>query len=228
MRSYVDALLDLVYPPRCSICGKLTTGALCPNCAPSLPVIRGPICGYCGRPTVISKDSCFDCTGRVLHFSTARSAWIFSGPARELIHELKYRNNKYLAERLVEFLIPLTGAAGTLTWVPLARPKQWARGYNQAKLLAQHLSNATGIPKLDMLLRVRNTADQNQLNPQERRQNVHGAFAVRASTPMPNGAILLVDDVYTTGATVAECARVLLQRGASSVHVATLARAIGE
>jgi competence protein ComFC len=225
VRTYFSAVLDLVYPPRCAACNQLTLEALCPACACDLRAITGPVCGYCGHPTLISKDICPACAAGNLYFSSARSVWMFEGPVRELIYELKYRNNKNLAGKLTKFLLPLVDKPNIITWVPLARSKKWARGYNQSQLLALDLARKTGIPAANLLKRTRLTIDQNQLKPDERRRNVRNAFQMRGDSRIEPKSVLLIDDVYTTGATVAECARVLRQSGVDEIRVATLARA---
>ncbi len=226
MRRYFSALLDLVYPPRCPVCARLTTGPLCEQCLPQLPLITGPICSHCGSPTSVSTAVCRHCENACFHFTWARSAWAFSGPGRELIYDLKYRNNAHLSQALAAWLVPLIGPSDIISWVPLTRSKKWARGYNQAELLARHLARSTDLPPAELLRRNRHTADQNRLTPVERRQNVRGAFEVRADAVVTGLNILLVDDVFTTGATVSECAAALSASGARAVHVVTLARTL--
>ena len=226
MHAYLSALLDLLYPPRCPACGRLSGELLCRACLPELESISGPICGRCGRPRSVSSNHCPDCAPERPHFSWARSAWIFSGPGREIIYDFKYRNNTHLAEALAETLLPFAGSSDVVSWVPLARSKKWVRGYNQAELLGRRLARLTGLPAAAFLKRVRRTADQSRLSPEERRKNVHQAFTLRPGASAGGLSILLVDDVLTTGSTASECARVLIEAGAKAVHVATLARAL--
>lgn len=150
---------------------------------------------------------------------------MFKGPARELVYDLKYRNNKNLAPKLAAHMLAYVGSPDVITWVPLARRKRWDRGYNQSRLLARTASAASSAPAVRLLKRVRNTADQNRLTPEERRDNVKDAFAAVNPEKIEGKRILLIDDVYTTGATVSECAWILLAGGARSVDVLTLARA---
>ncbi len=226
MPAYFSALLDLLYPPRCPACARLSGELLCHACLPELASISGPICSHCGRPRSVSSDHCPDCAVEQLYFSWARSAWVFSGPGREIIYDFKYRNNTRLTEVLAKTLLPFAGSSDVVSWVPLARSKKWARGYNQAELLGRRLARLTGLPAAAFLKRVRRTADQNRLSPEERRKNVHQAFALRPGTSAAGLAVLLVDDVLTTGSTASECARVLMEAGAKAVHVATLARTL--
>jgi len=175
---------------------------------------------------VVSTDGCSDCRGRRLHFADARAVWVYEGIARDIIHAFKYKNQKNLAHKLSLLLIPLVGQTDLITWVPLNRRKNWSRGYNQARLLAKWVSAETEVPGRDLLRRTRSTQDQSRLDPVGRRKNVKGAFAAKGNGSLTGSKITLIDDVYTTGSTVAECARILKQAGAASVHVVTLARTL--
>src|SRR3989304_3879839 len=151
MRPYIDALLDLIYPPRCPGCRKLSEALFCAACPAGLPAIGDRLCRYCGRPALISAEDCRDCRGRLLFFDGARAVWAYEGLARGAIHAYKYANQKALAAELALYMVPLAtaGAAGApdlITWVPLTRRKTWSRGYNQAKLLAKNLARRTGLP----------------------------------------------------------------------------------
>ena len=122
--------------------------------------------------------------------------------------------------------VRIRGKTDVITWVPLTRKKSWNRGYNQARLLAKWVSAETGMPGRDLLRRTRPTQDQSRLDPAGRRRNVKGAFGAKRNESPAGSNITLIDDVYTTGSTVSECARVLNQAGAASVHVVTLARTL--
>jgi len=249
MRSYLSPVLDLIYPPRCPSCLKLTEdGDFCARCARLLPAIGRHICRRCGQPVPTTVDDCRDCRGRELYFDTARAAWTFEGPARDVIHAYKFANQKSLAPALARYLTPLMGsgraidtgliarpdpnvlkaeaATFLITWVPLTRRKTWNRGYNQAKLLAFNLAGATGIPATALLTRVRATEDQSRLNGRARRTNIKGVFGPTESALIAGADIVLVDDVYTTGSTAAECSKTLKDAGAASIRVVTLARSM--
>ena len=222
MRAYLNALLELVYPSRCPSCLKLTEGGFCARCARLLPTVGNTFCRRCAKPTTAIVDDCRDCRGRDLYFDSARAAWIYEGAARDVIHAYKYANQKSLAPALAGYLAPLVDKIGLITWVPLTRHKTWNRGCNQAKLLATNLARETGLPAVPLLRRVRATKDQNQLDISARKTNVKDAFGLQGEA---TGAdIILVDDVYTTGSTVAECAKTLKAGGAATVRVVTLAR----
>lgn len=237
MRRYATALIELIYPPRCPSCSRLTVdGDFCSRCARLLPAIGPHICRRCGKPAAASIDDCRECRGRPLHFDNARAVWVYENLARDVIHAYKFANQKSLAPALARYLAPLikTGEPETrpkvpsplITWVPLTRRKTWRRGYNQAKLLAVNLAEQTGLPAAALLKRNRTTEDQNQLNGQARRTNVKGAFSPIDPARTAGAAIILVDDVYTTGSTANECSKALKEAGAASVQVVTLARTV--
>lgn len=163
-------------------------------------------------------------------FDLARSAAVYAGPLRDAICALKFRGRRVLAAplgRLLADLAPLELTAGVTAVVPV--PLHWhrlsSRGFNQADLLARPLAERLGVPCLrGALRRVRQEEFQEDLGAEARRQNVYGAFA--AGPEAVRGRVLLVDDVFSTGATAAACSRVLRARGASAVMVYTLARAL--
>lgn len=164
-------------------------------------------------------------------FATARAAAVYHGPLREAIHHFKYRHADMLAEPLGAFLANRCWVDGLVTApvdvvvpVPVPVARERARGFNQAALLAAPVAALRGLPLLRTALRrVRGTPPQVGLSPQARRRNLVGAFAVTEPDTVRARRVLLVDDVFTTGATVSECASTLVRAGAASVHVVTLA-----
>lgn len=226
MLGYYDALLNLIYPSRCAGCFKLTDDLLCQKCAALLPKLDNNVCQYCGKPVITTVENCRECRTKRLYFDSARAVWAFDGLARDIIHDYKYKNQKHLAGKLAKRLVPLVKNTDLITWVPLSRKKQWARGYNQAQLLAKRLSRLTGEPSAALLTRNRYTDDQNQLDILGRKKNVRDAFGIRQTHRVAGAKITLIDDVYTSGSTVAECSRVLKKNGAISVDILTLARTL--
>jgi ComF family protein len=164
-------------------------------------------------------------------FTTARSAVRFRGVIRDMLHDFKYNNQVHLALDLGNILSGCIMAHYAdicfdgITYVPLHPRKQRERNFNQAALLAEEAGRRLKIDLLrGCLRRTRFTATQTHLNAAERKANVRGAFTVRLADWVYQRRILLIDDVMTTGATVNECAAALIQAGALSVHVATVAR----
>ncbi len=231
-------LLDAVLPPRCLSCreGVDRQGGLCPACWRRLTFIGPPVCDCCGLPfevAALTGTLCGDCLGRPPPFCRARAVLVYDEASRRLVLGLKYGDQTYAARAYGAWLARsgaelLTGA-DLLVPVPLHPWRLFWRRYNQAALLAQAAHRLTGVPYLpDLLARRRATPVQGGLGRAGRRRNVVGAFQVRRRLAgrVRGARIVLVDDVLTTGATAAECARVLMRAGATSVDVLTLARAI--
>ena len=222
-------LLDLVFPPTCKVCGRQSKQTLCDRCMDSFPKIDGSICLKCGKPCQREVGSCRECAHKTLHFSRARSAGIYAGSLKEAVHQLKYKNGKRLSPHLARFILGVAGDfiddiihdIDVIACVPLSRYKEAKRGYNQSRLIAQELSVSLNKPLSNCLIKTHTTPEQNKLGLADRPRNIKGAFAVKSPI---YGKVLLIDDVYTTGSTVSECARVLLQAGAEGVFVLTVAR----
>ncbi len=231
-------LLDAVLPPRCLSCRETVDrhGSLCPACWRSLTFIGPPVCTCCGLPfevAALTGTLCGDCIGHPPPYHRARAALVYDEASRRLVLGLKYGDQTDAAQAYGAWLARcgaevLTGA-DLLVPVPLHPWRLFWRRYNQAALLAQAAHRVTGVPHLpDLLMRRRSTVIQGGLGRAGRRRNVIGAFQVRRrfQSRVRHARIVLIDDVLTTGATAAECAKVLMRAGAASVDVLTLARAI--
>lgn len=221
---YLNVLADLFYPQRCVGCSRRASDVLCRGCSDSLPFISWPFCGRCGAPTAFEVFGCGECRDRDFWFDGARAPLRYEGVGEELVHALKYRGYLPVVEKVMAPL--MAGVLGSgrfdaVVPVPLHRSRLGRRGFNQAALMARSVGERISAPVLDKLKVVRRTRDQVELSAGERRTNVAGAFASRGPIA---GRILLVDDVFTTGATSSECAEVLRRVGASEVHALTLCR----
>ena len=239
MRLLLGALLDTFFPPLCHLCSA-PVGAghelhLCTGCRDAVKAIASPLCPRCGAPYATADGIdhlCGGCATDPPPFDAARGAVLFDGPARELIHRFKYERKVHLnrplglltSVRLAEFAAACD--ADLIVPVPLHIRRLRERGFNQAVLLGEHLSCSWRIPlSRTNLRRVRWTEPQISLTASQRARNVRGAFALRNPAEVEGKRLLLVDDVYTTGSTVAECARTLGSGGAAAVFVVTVARA---
>ena len=185
------------------------------------------MCARCGRPTAFETFVCDECRGVDFGFESARAPLRYEGVGEQLVHALKYRGYTRVVERLAAPLmlgvIDRAERFVAVVPVPLHRSRLRRRGFNQAALLARGVAAGLNAPFSDKLRAVRKTMDQVELSAAERRANVEGAFAVRDRV---RGSILLVDDVFTTGATTSECARTLLAGGAREVHAVSLCRTV--
>jgi ComF family protein len=235
------AARDICFPPVCLICNKgLATRSsggyfhsLCADCSSSINLLREPLCSSCGRQfpdAAGSSHLCGNCLQTTLHFARARSIVRYDGVMAQAIQSFKYGHNTAalpVFAALNNQLHPLQNQPipDLIIPVPLARQRLQKRGFNQALLLARaFFPEMKHIISIDVLARRRETAPQTGLNGRARRKNIKGAFAA-AGGKVTGKQILLVDDVFTTGTTVQECAKVLRRSGAREVQVLTLARA---
>src|SRR5215212_6638333 len=219
--------LDLLYPPRCAVCGS-NGSLLCDACLAGLPRTVGHRCDLCWLP-VRDGIACHACAAHPLVLQHLRSALRYDGQVRHLVRAFKFAGQSSLAPPLAKALLETYETQGlrgdVIVPVPLTGLGKRLRGYNQAALLANELSRATGVPCVEALSRTRSVKEQARTaSAEERRRNVIGAFAVRKRDAVAGKAVLLIDDVATTGATLDACARELLAAGASSVSALTLAR----
>jgi len=217
-------VLDLLLPQRCIACR--TPGAqLCGRCLATLPRIEAPLCDRCGAPTAWPVLRCRECAGRRLAFASARAAVAYEGPGRLVVAAWKSRGLRRLAgaaATVVADEVPRPDAA-VVTFVPPDGDRSLKRGHHPPERLARELGRAWELPVDGLLRRTREVARQRGLPLEERRANVAGAFAARTRVPP---RVVLVDDVYTSGATANAAASALRAGGARRVFVVTFARAL--
>jgi ComF family protein len=218
-------LFTFLLPERCAACDAWGRAPLCAGCETIVQWIVPPMCERCGRPTPVATDRCRDCRGRDLGYVCARSAAVYTGPAREALKAFKLlgerRTARSLAARMAAAAHEIVG--DQVTWVPSTRRGEAERGFVPAEALARPLARLLGLPAARLLSKVRETRDQTGLSRVERRSNLGGAFAAIRLVP---GRVILVDDVMTTGATAEACTLALLRGGAREVRVVTFARAL--
>jgi predicted amidophosphoribosyltransferase len=216
-------VLDVLLPQRCLLCGAGGT-QLCPACRARLPPVAAPLCERCGAPTAWPVRRCRECAGRRLAFATARAAVVYDAQVSRLVAAWKERGLRRLADDAAALVIERLPppAAVAVTFVPPDPHRALERGYHPARRLAEALAQRWELPCEALLIRVRRSRRQRGLTLADRRRNVRSAF--RASTT--GGTLLLVDDVYTSGATADAAAAALRRAGAARVDVVTFARAI--
>jgi ComF family protein len=210
-------VLDLVLPRRCVVCGAPRT-LLCGDCRDGLARLTPPLCARCGAPTVWPVSRCRECAGRRLAFTRARSATEYDAAVRRLVRSWKERGLRSLGAAAALVIVERLPApdADVVTFVPPDRGRRLERGYHPAEQLARAVASAWGLPCESLLVRAGGTR-QRGLSRTERRRNVAHAFSGDAG----GRRVVLVDDVYTTGATVHAAASALR----TPVEVVTFARA---
>lgn len=230
------AVADLLFPPVCRVCKQPGEFALCQRCRANFRLIVPPICQKCGRPLQRSPElalPCPLCRRRGHQFSCARAAAIYEGSLREAIHALKFGRCRILAAPLGRMMglcaaaDPVLAPARLIVPVPLHPHRRRERGFNQAELLAREVGRFLRLPVLATVVRRKTpTKAQSALPLKQRWENVREAF--EASAALPGEPVMLVDDVISTGFTASECARQLLDAGATSVYVLAAALALPE
>ncbi len=241
-----NRLVDIILPRHCDHCRQLIVserrGNFCDRCWSLIRLIKPPYCPCCGEPfrsrlalTYSPEYRCGPCRAQPPAFDHARAIGRYEGPLQQAIHLLKYGGKLRLRQPLLQLAIAHFAAhfPGTvfdaIIPVPLHRERLMRREFNQAAALAKGLAQHLDVPLWERaLVRVRSTRPQVELSGKERRQNVRRAFAVTKGAALEGKQLLVVDDVFTTGATLGEVARTLKVAGAVQVDVFTLARVVQE
>jgi ComF family protein len=241
--SLIETLNDVsnvIFPPQCLGCSEILhpqSGQLfCPVCKKKIKFITGDICPVCGTifPDSPAKSHlCGNCMENKTYFSCARAVVSYETIILDAIHQFKYGNNisvgALLASFMADFSFPDVDFTGysLIIPVPLHIKRLRQRGFNQSLILARALAKKKQIPvNFSLLKRNKFTETQTGLNKAERNKNIKGAFEVSDKKKIVGKNVILVDDVYTTGATINECAKILTKAGAQKVTVLTLARVL--
>lgn len=242
LKTLACSLKDLFFPRLCAGCFSAWLppdgGFWCRQCLETLHWIRSPRCPRCGRPFLKSTWNfdhlCGECRIQAPPFTSARSAVAHAGVARDRINQLKFSGQIYWAPALAQLLEHAVqsrepGSFDCIVAVPLHHRRLRQRGFNQSGLIAGMLGKSLRCPvRFDLLARSQWTEPQTRLSRRERLRNVRNAFSAAQPEQVKNRSILLVDDVFTTGTTLAECSKALKKAGASEVHAVTISRSLPE
>ena len=242
MTGIADALVSVIFAPHCAGCARVLEhpleGAVCASCWMNIPLLSPPLCRTCGdmlpswRAISVEMERCAACRRRPGAIDAGRAIGMYEGELRAIVHAFKYEGRRTIGRRLGDMLrltsADLLSDVRAVVPVPLHPWRRLTRGFNQAADLA----HALDLPVVHALWRSRATSPQAGLTASARRRNVRGAFRlspfVRVKTLdsyVAGQRVVLVDDVWTTGATLNECARVLKEAGAAEVRAVTVARA---
>lgn len=240
LQGTATAVLDTLLPPRCLGSGKIVDapGMLEAGFWRELAFVSAPACDCCGLPfglDVAEGSLCAACIDTPPDFDKARAAVVYNDASRQLILDFKYGDKTHAVGTFLPWMrragAALLPETDIVLPVPLHRRRLWQRRFNQSALLARAIARDAGRPCLpDGMTRRRHTLPQKGLSRSERHENVRGAFTVhpRHATAVKGKNVMIVDDVFTSGATLNECARVLKRAGAAKVFVLTLARVTRE
>jgi ComF family protein len=238
--------IDLILPPRCPVNGTIvdSVGAISPQAWKELTFISSPHCPCCGIPFAVENDAvfplmadylCGQCLSTPRHFEKSKSLLVYDDGSRKMILSFKHADAPHLHTTLAPLLVNLgkdfLNPDSVLVPIPLHWRRLVSRRYNQSAILANAMSKISGVicwP--DVLMRVRHTPPQGHKSAKDRYQNVAGAFEINSiyQDKLNDKKIVLIDDVFTTGATLDECAKVLKSAGVKSVNLLTLARVTKE
>lgn len=221
--------LSLVLPPRCPGCGAIVDGAtrFCGDCWDRLDFLSGRGCAACNLPLPGGEEYCARCLGETPKHGPVYAAVAYGDVARSVALRLKYGRRPGVARVLAASIGREAdfGADALLVPVPLHRWRLWSRGYNQALEIARHVGSARGLPvSRDGLARIKPTPPLKGLGAKARARTMRGVF--RATQRFDGRHVVLVDDVYTSGATTDACARVVRRAGAAKVSVLCWARVL--
>ncbi|MBR1759503.1 MAG: ComF family protein, partial [Lachnospiraceae bacterium] len=222
-----------VYPPRCPVCDRVADFRLRihPACEKWLPLVKEPRCKKCSKPLSNKEDEyCFDCGRKHFSYESGIALYVYNAKMSDSMSALKYKNRKeygsFYGHRLGKLCRKeiLRMHPEAIVPVPVHPVRERRRGYNQAQVIAEALSEEIGVPVLaNALIRTKKTMPQKELDDKGRLRNLLEAFGMREGCPDVSGrTLLLVDDIYTTGSTIEACTRVLLHAGAKRVYFATV------
>lgn len=218
-----EVFLRMLYPRRCLLCGQRMDIredlSWCGRCRTEEFLPEGPRCPICSRPAERTGARCFGCREHD-NRTAGRSTFLYQGAMRESIQKFKYAGMRDYARVYAAWMVQYDREwleeqdRAVLVPVPVHPRRLRERGYNQAAELAHALGDKTGLPVWEGLARIKNTAPLKQQSAGSRRASLHGAFALTGE--IPTGKILIVDDIYTSGSTVEECARLFREKGSDT------------
>lgn len=226
----LNFLLTFIYPKTCMSCDTLlnynTKIELCDECAKDFEPYTGNRCITCDRP-MDNTGECSICKSEKIYFERGYCVYPYSGAVRNAILNFKFKNMAlyytYFGSKMTEYYFDyIMESYDYVTAVPIHKKKLKIRGYNQAELLAEYISEQINIPYYPILKRTVNTKPQNALNKKEREANIKNAFSLVDNVDIKNKSILIIDDILTTGTTINECCKILKKAGVFKVDFFSL------
>jgi len=232
---FCDFVSNLFFPRKCMFCNKLlsftTTVDYCAECESTVAFDRERLCRTCGKPLTLPRGElvCSLCKKKKHSFVQNVTRYLYDGSAKNAVIRMKFRaNNQWIAHSLGKLLAKTVAEEyadidfNCVTYVPISKKRLRERGFNQSEIIAQEIAKRIDVPLLnDTLVKIKNNKKQSGLKAAQREKNVKGVYACGKNS-VEDMTVLLVDDVYTTGATLNECAKTLKQSGAMLVYCATV------
>ena len=224
---FYDKIFNLFFPAKCGFCENITGNYnyICSNCEKQKYNEDREHCVLCGKKIYLEKNICSNCRERRVYYEKL----IFFGEYKEVLKDkiisYKFNDRSYLYNFFAELLFPklVDEKIELITSVPISRKRMKERGYNQSELIAKKLSKLLEIQHKNLLIKKHETKRQSELSKIERSINVRNSFEIIKNNEIKNKNILLIDDVFTTGATVNECSRIIKAAGVNSIKVAVIA-----
>ena len=213
-----EKISNLLYPPVCGICGKITPKGICIKCNVELKKQA--------EVNILQKEEIEE-----KNFEELMYIFKYEGQVRKLILDYKFNEKSYLYKTFVNFLLKNEKIFENIKKydkiipVPISKKRNKERGYNQSLLIAEEIVNKTNLGLVNnCLIKTKNIIEQSKLNKEDRQQNIQGVYSLQNERLITNKKILLVDDIYTTGSTVNECCKILQQANPKTIGVLVLAK----
>ncbi len=237
LRRLSEFAISLFFPSVCETCGSAVpsspTSGVCARCASEIKLTQAPFCVSCGRTLLTDGQKCGECADETFHHDRAFACALYEGKMKELLQAYKFKRRKHLKNTFAKIMMEFAESHLTeknydcVLAVPLDQKKHGERGFNQSELLSKTLARNLKLEHTSgSLVREKSNRMQSLLTKPERKKNVAGCFKTKGTDYFQKKNVLLVDDIFTTGQTASECAKVLKKAGAHSVTVLALARGI--
>lgn len=230
--------LNIISPPRCMSCNSRmpvkSKAVFCYDCSKEYKLNKGKVCQRCSKPILKNADTtCRECKSTKIYYLKNVSRYLYKGCIKNAVQNMKFKRRMWISYEFGKALCKTVAeeyhgiSFDMILYVPMTPLGEWERGFNQSREIASVISEELGIPIKDKILYKKpGTKTQSGLNRKERIENIKNAFIVRNSKLLTDKTVLLIDDVFTTGSTVNECARMLKRNGALAIYTATVATVV--
>jgi len=227
---FYDKIFNFFFPAKCGFCGEITgtNSYICSECKRILCNEDRNCCNLCGKKIYLEENICRECRERRVYYEKLIFFDEYKDVLKDRIIAYKFNDKSYLYSFFAELLMNkiIDEEIDLITAIPISKRRMKERGYNQSELIAKRISKLTGIPYFKLLVKTRETKRQSELSKIERMINVKDSFVFNNKFNIKDKKILLVDDVFTTGATINECSKILKKLGSMSIKALVIARGV--